>query len=208
MQQTVRSARPRWTKAGLPSAFGRPLQRITVEQYHRMIDAGVFSSSEKCELVRGVILEKPVPKPPHSFSVDALSELLRDLVGPNHIVRTQQPVTMGDSEPEPDVAVAAGTIRDYKARHPAPDEIKLLVEVADSTLRTDRTAKLELYAESGIICYWIVDLVHHTVEVHTHPRGGKSPGYRKPTTHKPGDSIPVVIDGKKLGVILTDDILP
>ena len=201
-------ARPPMLKPGSLRAFGRPLQRISVPQSHPMMDAGVFSNGEKCELIRGAILEKAVPKPPHSFSVEVLSAFLRELVGRKFVVRSQQPVTMGDSEPEPDIAVAAGSMRDFKARHPGPDDLELLVEVVDTTLRTDRTTKLELYAEVGIKCYWIVDLVHRRVEVYMLLRGGKAHGYRKPATYKPGNSVPVMIDGKKLGSIPVADILP
>jgi Uma2 family endonuclease len=190
------------------SVFGRPLQRISVEQYHVMIEAGVFSHGEKCELIRGVILEKPVPKPPHAYAVDGLTDLLKALAGPNRIIRAQQPITTADSEPEPDVALATGTRQDYKERHPNPDEVELVVEVADSSLREDRTTKLELYAEAGIECYWIVNLVARRIEVYTQPRGGKKPTYRKPTLYSPGESVPVVIGGKKLGTIPVSDILP
>lgn len=189
-------------------AFGRPVQRISVEQYHRMIDAGVFSRGERCELIRGVLLVKPVPKPPHSYAVEVLAELFRSLVGRGRLVRSQQPMTASDSEPEPDVAVATGTLRDYRTRHPRPDEMELVVEVADTTLREDRTAKYELYAEESIRCYWIVNLVNRCVEVHTQSRIGKKPGYRKTTVYKPGEMVPVFIDGAKIGEIAVDDILP
>jgi len=207
MQSTLIERSPR-TRAEFLTAFGRPLQRISVEQYHQMIDAGVFSNGEKCELIRGVLLEKPVPKPPHSYTVDVLSDLLRELVGAGFVVRTQQPVTMGDSEPEPDVVVAHGTRRDYKSKHPGPSDVAILVEVADASVRDDRTTKLTMYAEAGVSTYWIVDLKARTVVVFTLPRGGRKPGYRKASAFQAGDQLPLVLGGKRIGFISVDDILP
>jgi Uma2 family endonuclease len=207
MQSVAHTTRPP-IPAFKSAAFGRPLQRFSVEQYHAMIDVGVFSHGEKCELIRGVILEKPVPKPPHAYAVDVLVDLLRELIGPNYIARAQQPITLDDSEPEPDLVVAIGTRQDYKARHPGPDDVELLVEVADSSLGDDRTSKLELYAEAGIGIYWIVNLVGRGLEVHTQPKGGKKPRYRKTVAYGRGDLVPVVIRGKKVGEITISDILP
>lgn len=207
MQATLIDRSPRAREEFL-TVFGRPLRRISVEQYHRMIDAGVFSKDEKCELIRGVILEKPVPKPPHSYTVDVLSDLLREHVGTGFVVRTQQPVTTGDSEPEPDVVVAVGSRRDYRFRHPAPKDVAILVEVADTSVRDDRTTKLSMYAEAGISCYWIVDLTTRTVVVFTQPRDGRKPSYRKATAYQAGDQLPLVLNGKRMGFISIDDILP
>ncbi len=208
MPSTVIIADPPRTKPDSLLAFGRPLQRINVDQYHRMIDARVFSQGEKCELIRGVILEKPVPKPPHAYAVDVLSDLLKALIEAGSLMRSQQPITIGDSEPGPDVIVVTGSRNDYKSRHPKPDQIQLIVEVADTSLRGDQTTKLELYAESMISCYWIVNLTKRCLQVPTQPRGGRKPGYRKTAIYNSGDSVPVVIDGKKLGTIPVDDILP
>ncbi|MFO0803138.1 MAG: Uma2 family endonuclease [Gemmataceae bacterium] len=207
MQSMLIDRSPR-TREEYLTAFGRPLQRISVEQYHQMIDAGVFSHGERCELIRGVILEKPVPKPPHSYTVDVLSDLLRELVGAGFVVRTQQPVTTGDSEPEPDVVLAIGSRRDYRSRHPVPDDVAILVEVADTSVRDDRTTKLTMYAEAGIGSYWIVDLTTRTVVVFTQPRGGRKPSYRKATAYQAGDQLPLVLNGKRIGFISVDDILP
>ena len=122
MSSAARVTRPP-TDPPAVAGFARPLRRITVDEYHRMIDAGAFVGGPRCELIHGFILEKPVPNPPHAYACDGLAALLTALVGPYRVVRTQQPVTLGDSEPEPDVAVTAGTRQDFKARHPRPADV-------------------------------------------------------------------------------------
>ena len=199
---------PARSKADSLTAFGRPIHRISVHQFHQMMDAGVFSHGEKCELIRGVILEKAVPKPPHAYVVDVLNDLLRAAVGSGYVVRAQQLVSFADSEPEPDLAIAIGTRQDFRTRHPEPDEIECIIEVADTTLRGDRTTKLELYAEAGIACYWLVNLTSACVELHTHPRPGKKSSYRKKAVFGRGDSVPVILGGKKVASIPADDFLP
>src|SRR5437899_12789082 len=102
MQSAARVTSPPRPKLSVSTAFGRPLRLVTVEEYHRMIDADVFVGGPKCELIHGVILEKPVPKPPHSKST---RRLVRHLVGlfpePDWIIGIQDSITLTDSEPEP-----------------------------------------------------------------------------------------------------------
>src|SRR5437016_2467141 len=101
MSSAARTTRP--PEASPVTALGRPVYRFTVEQYHQMMEAGVFDGGRKCELIRGVILEKPVPKPPHSKSTH---RLIRRLVAlfpePDWVVGIQDSITLADSEPEPD----------------------------------------------------------------------------------------------------------
>jgi Uma2 family endonuclease len=190
------------------AGFDRPLRRIAVDEYHRMIDAGAFVGGPKCELIHGYILEKPVPNPPHAYAVDVLADLLRALAGPGRVVRTQQPVTLSDSEPEPDVVVAVGSRQDFRVRHPRPADVELVVEVADSSLREDQTTKLALYAGAKLPVYWIVNLIDRRVEVYAQPRGGKNPAYRTTATYGPGDSVPVVVGGTELGTLPVSELLP
>ena len=110
-----------------------------------------------------------------------------------------------DSEPEPDRCIARGTIRDYADQHPGPDEIALIVEVADSSLADDRKLAAKVYGPAGIPVYWIVNLVDRQVEVYTDP----GPlGYRSTESFAEGQSVPVVIDGQAVGRIAVSDILP
>ena len=145
--------------------------------------------------------------PPHNYAVTALMQHLLAL-GARAIVRVQQPITTSDSEPEPDVVLAAGTNADYKARNPGPSDALLVVEVGDSSVREDQTTKLELYAGAKVAVYWIVNLKDRRVEVYTQPRGGKSPTYKTRTDYGPDGAVPVVIAGKQVGTIAVKDLLP
>lgn len=196
---------PRWSQA---TAFGRPIRPFTVDEYHRMIGAGIFDTGPRCELIHGIVLEKRMPNPPHATVVSKLMRRLLAIAGERRAVRVQQPITLTESEPEPDLAVAEGTDDDYATTHPTPKELALVIEVSDSSLREDQTTKAALYAGAKIAVYWIVNLVDRRVEVYTQPRGGKNPGYKQQTDYGPGDEVPVVVGGKELGRIPVKELLP
>ena len=207
MSSAARVTRPPPTPT--PTLHGRAVQRFTVEQYHRMIDAGVFVGAPKCELIRGYILEKSVPGPPHSKSTSRLMRRLLPLFPePDWVVQIQDSITLADSEPEPDFSAATGPESKYDARHPGPADLVLVVEVSDSTAAFDRGAKLALYAGNKVAQYWIIDVNARRIEVYTNPRGGKSAGYRTRTEYAPGDAVPVVIAGATLGTVAAADLLP
>src|SRR5262249_8406459 len=110
---------------------------------------------------------------------------------------------------EPDIVVASGSVRSYLNHHPRPQEIALLIEVADSTLIRDRQDKGRLYARASIICYWIINLVDRQVEVYTDPTGpGRSPSYRQQQIYGVADSVPLVIGGREVARIPVTDLLP
>jgi Uma2 family endonuclease len=115
---------------------------------------------------------------------------------------------MTESVPEPDIAVAVGPEDLYDDAHPTFADMRLTVEVADSSLVEDRTMKLRIYARHRIPEYWIVNLVDRRVEVYTRPRAGRVPAYRVRTDYGPGEKVPVVLGGDTLGGISVDDILP
>ncbi len=101
--------------------------------------------------------------------------------------------------------VARGTRRDYLVRHPEPADIALVVKVSDTTYQRDRYEKFPAFARAGIPVYWIVNLARRCIEVYTHP----SPeGYATQEDHHAGDTVAVVIDGREVGRIAVDDILP
>ena len=109
-------------------------------------------------------------------------------------------------EPEPDIAIIRGSDADYRRRIPTADDVALLVEVSETTLRQDRGPKRAAYARAGIAVYWIVNLVARQVEVYTRPV--KAGRYRSRKDYKPGQQVPVVIAGQQLPPIAVDDILP
>ncbi len=154
-----------------------PLRRLwSRDEYHRAHALGLFEPGERLELIRGEIIEKMPQKPFHatalSLSLEALYDLARS--APNVSVRCQLPISLpGSSEPEPDLAVVRGSARDYQSRHPEPEEILLIVEVSDTTLSFDRTDKANLYAEAGIVEYWVLNVTDRLVEIRRDPASGE-----------------------------------
>ena len=140
--------------------------------YYRAAELGLFDPDDHLELLEGEIIQRMSPhKTTHSTSVlftqSALAEIARKQ---GCHIRAQLPITLNDrSEPEPDVQVILGTIKDYAYHHPAPAEIRLLIEVSDSTLLTDRGRKALAYAREGINDYWIINLIDRQLEVFRDP---------------------------------------
>ncbi len=131
----------------------------TVEEYHRMIEAGILTEGDKIELLDGRIVEMSAQTPPHVATTQRsdryLQHLLRDLAE----IRAQLPITLATSEPEPDIAVVRIDPGAYGDHHPNPSEILLLIEVSYSTLQIDRREKAPIYARANIAEYWILDVV-------------------------------------------------
>jgi Uma2 family endonuclease len=152
-----------------------PLQlwRLTVQQYHQMRDGGILTEGDAIELLDGLLVEKMTKNPPHRIATHLMRDLLEELGLVGCYVETQEPITLTDSEPEPDVAVIRGTIRDYEDQHPGAADVILVIEVADSTLERDRTVKSRIYAQAGIPSFWIVNLVDRCLEVHRNPVGDR-----------------------------------
>jgi Uma2 family endonuclease len=192
--------------ATIVSPSPRPPKRFSVAAYHRMMELGLITKGDRCELIHGLIVEKPRVNPPHAAAVRRLTRLLTAVLD-GAVLQIQLPVTLSDSEPEPDAAVLQGEEADYDHRHPGPKDVLLLVEVSDSTLDDDSTTKLALYAGEKIAQYWIVNLVDREVQVYTNPRGGRTPAYRTRTDYRPGDSIPVVVGKKAVGTVAVSELL-
>jgi Uma2 family endonuclease len=163
-----------------------PIARFSVEQYHRMVASGAFTEHDRLELIDGWVVEKMAKGPAHEYATGRCEELLRERLPPGWHVRNQAPVTLARSEPEPDLTVALGERGAYRHRHPSSREIALVVEVADTTLATDRL-KANTYAEAGIPAYWLVNLVDRCVEVYTQPG---PVGYAERRVAGAGDAAP------------------
>lgn len=183
-----------------------PVRRFSVEEYHRLILDGYFGEDERVELLEGWIVPKMTRNPAHDVAIDLAQEVLRGLVPEGWRVRGQSAVTMPDSEPEPDLAVVRGRARDYRDRHPGPDDMALVVEVADSSLGRDRGLKRKIYARAGVPAYWIVNLVDRTVEVYSEPE--ESGAYRQRRDYRAGERLPVVLDGQVVGEVDPEALLP
>jgi Uma2 family endonuclease len=175
-----------------------------------MIEAGILGEDDDVELLEGWIVPKMPRNPPYDgmISIIMLDVLTPRLPGDLHC-RGQSAVTTPDSEPEPDLAVVRGPKRDFLTRHPGPADMLLVVEVADSSLERDRTHKARIYANAGVPVYWIVNLVDVQVEVYTDPTGpDPAPAYRTRRIYRPGDLVPFVVDGRELGPIPAQELLP
>jgi len=132
----------------------------TVDEYYRMAKAGILPSDERVELIAGQVIKKMSPQsPPHATTIRYTKAVLENILPADALLQIQLPIRLDDrSEPEPDLAVVMGDELRYADRHPRPDEIYLIVEVADTTLRSDREFKGNSYARAGIADYWIVDI--------------------------------------------------
>lgn len=171
--------------------------RFTVEDYHRMIQAGVLTEDDAVELLEGWLVRKIAGNPPHDTSLAKTGKALARRIAEGWTLRNQSAVTTQDSEPEPDLAVARGTDDDYASRHPEAQDVLLVVEVADSSLLdADRRDKARIYARAGIAVHWIVNCVDQTVEVYTDPSGAvELPSYRQRNTYSIGQSVPFSLTG-------------
>jgi Uma2 family endonuclease len=160
------------------------VRRWTREEYEKMIDAGIFPPETRAELVEGAIYNMTPQKSRHATAIRAAEEALRSAFALGYDVRTQLPIALSpSSEPEPDIAVAPGSWRDYVDAHPS--SAVLIVEIADTSLEYDRH-KGRVYARSGIEEYWIVNLADRWVEVYGDPSDGV---YRFSKRFMPGEII-------------------
>ena len=155
-------------------------KKFTIAEYHRLGDLGFFDQSDRFELIRGEIITMAPKRTPHSVCNSLLWKQLYNLVGEQTEIRVQEPISLlGNSEPEPDVVIANKKDDNYLAAHPSAEDLILVIEISDSTLKYDRGAKLSLYAEAGINHYWIINLVDNHLEVYTTPfASGANYGYR------------------------------
>lgn len=143
---------------------------LTCDDYHAMIAAGILDEEDKVELLNGELIYMSPIGPNHGGVTNRLNNLLQELLKSSAIIAVQNPVTLAPfSEPEPDLAVLKPRKDFYSEAHPAPEDIFLLIEVADTTLERDRTVKGSLYANAGIPFYWIVNLPEMQLEVYSQP---------------------------------------
>lgn len=185
-----------------------PVRRFTVEEYRRLGESGVLGEDDRVELLEGWIVPKMIHNPPHDAAVELAQAALQARLPAGWRLRIQSAIAMPDSEPEPDLAVVRGSIRDHARRHPEPHEIALVVEVAASSLPLDR-AKGRLYARVGVPMYWIINLAEGRVEVYAEPTGpASSPAYGRQSVFAAGDLVPVTIAGQEAAGVPVADLLP
>jgi len=183
------------------------LSRLTVAQYDRLIEAGALADAEDLELIEGLLVTKMGRKRPHVQAVRRVFAALLKIAPQGWLVTKEDPIVASEwSKPEPDLYLVRGTLDDYDERDATTRDVALVVEVADSSLAVDRDVKARLYAAGGVPVYWIVNLVNGLVEVYSDP--DPLQGYQTRRDHRRGDSIPVLADGRELGFVAVEDLLP
>ena len=141
---------------------------LTVEEYHRLDEFN--ENGRRTELVRGIVIQKMSKSPLHCFLAKRLYDLIALLLPKGLTIRREDPITLSDSEPEPDVTVVRGSETDFAKSHPTTAE--LVIEVAVSSVALDRE-NASLYAEAGVKEYWIILGPERQVEVYRQPMNGK-----------------------------------
>ena len=173
----------------IPAPLRKP-RKFTVAEYYRLGAAGILSHTERVELIAGEIILMPPIGPLHGSGVDRLTLPFAEVSRGRFIVRTQGAIRLGEhSEPEPDIALLVFREDYYAGFQPGPDDILLVVEVADTTLAYDREVKARLYAAAGIPQMLIMDLNGDCIEDLTDPGPD---GYRQRVIHRRGDKIRLV----------------
>ncbi|KIX84389.1 Uma2 family endonuclease [Thermus filiformis] len=158
--------------------------RISLEEFHRMVEAGVFPEDLRLELVEGDLVEMSPIGPKHAALVRRLTARFAPLAARGEaLLSVQNPLVAGASELYPDLALLEPEPGGYASRHPEGKDALLVVEVADTSLRYDLGVKLPLYAKAGVPEVWVVDLEGQRVLVHRRPEGG---GYREVEALGPG----------------------
>lgn len=175
--------------------------RVSVTDYHRMGETGILGPDLRTELIDGEIIEMPPIGHPHAGTVNLLANILKEAVGPRAVVAVQNPVWLDDhSEPLPDIALLRPRPDYYRNAHPAPTDVLLLVEVADSSLAYDRQIKVPRYARAAIPEVWLVDLAGRRLEIHRQPTDA---GYAQVLDAEDLSAIAVPVDPGELSVDLS-----
>ena len=181
-----------------------PLRRFTPAEFLALVEVGILASGDRVELLDGVIIEMAPIGDPHAGTVDVYTEMLPSGVDQGTLLRVQGPLALDEhSRLYPDLMLLRRRADYYRSRPPAPEDVLLLIEVADSSVDYDRNEKLPRYARAGIPEVWLTILPERVIEVHTEPADGR---YAVRRIFAPGDSIsPACFPDIALSV---DEILP
>jgi len=181
----------------MAAVFAFPRRRFTVEQYERMVETGVIQPDEHVELLDGEVVEMAPIGPPHASRVDRCSNHMWRAFGTEVIIRVQSPLRLSDiSMPEPDITVLRHRDDFYVARHPTVEDVLLLVEVGDTSVRFDREVKLPLYAAASVAEVWLLDIGARAISIFRDP--GLA-GYQTLATAHHGDLLrPCALPGTEI----------
>lgn len=156
---------------------------LSVEAYHRLSELGLISS--KTELIEGVVFDKMTKSPDYGYYSDLLFEFLSAIKPQDCIIRCEKPLTLNRSEPEPDISIIKGSLKDFKNVNPST--AVLIVEIANTSISYDRE-KISVYAEAGVENYWIADLKKMQIETYQKPIKDE---YLQKTVYGINDQIPI-----------------
>ena len=171
-------------------ARGVKTRLITVAEYDRMIEAGIYTENDRIELLNGEIIELMPKGTKHTSANSRIVRLFVRLFDEKVIVRSQDPIRLDDfSEPEPDVVLANWDENEYGENHPTPKDILLVMEISDTTLAYDREDKARAYSRNGIAQYLLLNLKDETVEDYRSP---EADGYGSKQTYRSGEAFNLV----------------
>lgn len=164
----------------IETSDGLPIHKISVEDYEKMIDIGIFDEDDRVELLDGVMVEMSPKKTKHTIVNYLIGEFFYENFRKRAIVRLQEPIILDDfSEPEPDAVLAQLPLLKYLETHPTAEDVLLVVEVSDTTLLKDRRKALN-YARAGVAQYLLFNLNTDEIEDYREPAAD---GYRFKQTH-------------------------
>jgi hypothetical protein len=193
-----------------------PLEPLTIEQVEQMVRHGILNEGAPVELIDGLLVRKDrgargddpmTHNPVHAACLSRLLQVLSVAQTAGFHLRCQLPIALLPTRaPEPDIAIIRGPPGDYGKRHPGPNDVAAVFEVADSSLEFDRTTKLRLYAAAGIPVYWIVNLIDQAVEVYERPNSAAEK-FDIHADYKPGNTIELSLRPNSSFPIRVDEIL-
>lgn len=186
----------------MPETLEAPVlqrRKFSVADFHRMGEHGILDEDERVELIEGELISMSPIGTRHMTAVIALTRALQPMLGETALLSVQNPIRLGSrSEPQPDLALLRPPLDPYRTRLPGPEDILLLIEVADSSADYDREVKMPLYARHSISEVWLVDLALGAVEVYRAPQAGR---YGTVTRHGPDDTlVPESLPGLSLAL--------
>jgi Uma2 family endonuclease len=191
---------------------------LTVEQFHRMVETGILREGEPIELVEGLLVRKnraqagregEMPHGArHATVITRLARIERRLEPASYHLRAQLPVTLSAvDEPEPDIAIIAGSLEAFSRRHPGPQDVRVVIEVADSSLSYDRITKSRVYASAGIAVYLIVNLPENQVELYEDPLPSQA-RYRRRIDLRAGETLTLPLGEATLSLDVSEMLGP
>lgn len=149
----------------------RNIHLWSVEDYHHKIENGLLTHDDRVELLEGIVSHRSPKGVSHVIISRWIAEQFRERLGEGYYLITQDPITLAEqaSEPEPDITIARGSMFDYIEHHPYPEDILLVIEVADSSIEIDKKIKMPIYAKPRIQDYWVVDIKTKEITIYRQP---------------------------------------